>query len=114
MYCSTSELDGTRRVCKTRGNKSPNKGENMGDIIDLTGARIDRALEVLSVRRTADWAQAGKMGDSRAYAERELLLSQLIVLKTEYRLYDELNEFQTFVLETIEVNLGLRSKAVWA
>ncbi|ALY08374.1 hypothetical protein FDH66_gp10 [Arthrobacter phage Amigo] len=113
MYCSTSELDGTRRVCKTRGKKSPNKGENMGDVIDLSAARITRALETLQERRTADWARSGRMGDSRAYAERELLLSQLIGLRSTYNQYGYLPMFAEFFLQTIEVNLGLRSKAVW-
>lgn len=84
----------------------------MGEAIDLVGTRLQRCLEVLAARRTADWARSGKMGDSRAYAERELLLSQLIVLKAQYSLSD-LSLFEEFALQTIEVNLGLRSKAVW-
>lgn len=84
----------------------------MGEVIDLVAARLQRCLDVLQVRRTADWAKSGKMGDTRAYMERELLLSQLIVLKAQYSLSD-LSLFEEFALQTIEVNLGLRSKAVW-
>jgi len=85
----------------------------MGEVIDLVEARLQRCLDVLQVRRTADWAKSGRMGDSRAYAERELLLSQLIVLKAQYREYRALSPFEEFALQTIEVNLGLRSKAGW-
>ena len=82
----------------------------MGDVVDLVEKRIDRCLHVLSVRRDND--RHYKLGDLRAYAERELLMSQLIILKFRYRRSD-LSLFEEFALQTIEVNLGLRSKAVW-
>lgn len=84
----------------------------MGDVIDLVEARLQRCLDVLQVRRTADRGLRGRVWEARAYAERELLLSQLIVLKAQYSLSD-LSLFEEFALQTIEVNLGLRSKAVW-
>lgn len=75
--------------------------------------RIRRCLEVLQVRRVNDWADSGRMGDARAYAEREMILSQLIVLRSQLREYGVLLVFEKFALESIEVNLGLKSKAVW-
>lgn len=82
----------------------------MGDVIDLVELRLQRCLDVLQVRRKNDsWYNSG---DLRKYAERELLFSQLIVLKAQYTLSD-LSLFEEFALQTIEVNLGLRSKAVW-
>jgi len=82
----------------------------MGEVIDLVEKRIDRCLEVLSVRREHD--RKYEVGDLRRYLERELLLSQLIVLKSQHRRSD-LSLFEEFALQTIEVNLGLRSRAVW-
>lgn len=82
----------------------------MGEVIDLVEKRIDRCLEVLSVRREHD--RKYEVGDLRRYLERELLLSQLIVLKSQHRRSD-LSLFEEFALQTIEVNLGLKSKAVW-
>lgn len=82
----------------------------MGEVIDLVQKRLDRCLKIIEVRRTNDWHY--NMGDLRMYREREMLFSQLIVLKAQYSLSD-LSLFEEFALQTIEVNLGLKSKAVW-
>jgi len=82
----------------------------MGEVIDLVEVRLKRCLEVLDERRKQD--RSLSRGDYRKYTERELLFSQLIVLKSQY-LRSDLSLFEEFALQTIEVNLGLRSRAVW-
>lgn len=82
----------------------------MGEVIDLVKVRLDRASRILSVRTENDWNY--NMGDLRSYRERELLLAQITSLKSQH-LRSALSLFEEFALQTIEVNLGLRSKAVW-
>lgn len=85
----------------------------MGDVIDLVQARIKRCNEVLESRRHADWSSHGRIGDQRAYRERELLADQLKAVQLSYEDEGVLTRFTECVLQTIEVNLGLRSKAAW-
>lgn len=82
----------------------------MGEVIDLVKVRLDRAARILGVRTENDWNY--NMGDLRSYRERELLLSQITALRSQH-LRSDLSLFEEFALQTIEVNLGLRSKAVW-
>jgi hypothetical protein len=82
----------------------------MGDVIDLIDKRIDRCKLILRTRTENDWNY--RMGDLRAYRERELLRSQLAVLESQHKRVS-LNLFEEFALQTIEVNLGLKTKAVW-
>lgn len=82
----------------------------MGEVIDLVLTRLDRCKLILRTRTENDWNY--RMGDLRSYRERELLLSQLTVLESQHR-HSDLSLFEEFALQTIEVNLGLRSKAVW-
>lgn len=83
----------------------------MGEVIDLVETRLARCRQVLCVRAETDALYNN--GNLRMYRERELLLDQLKAVQLSYEDYGVLVNFTECVLQTIEVNLGLRSKAAW-